>query len=69
MNIPDHLSESLLKVFRVKVLKFFDADPGSGISLTLDPGWKNSYPGSATPDAATAPEAVLRIRIRNPVPF
>jgi hypothetical protein len=26
--------------------KFFDADPnpGSGIFLTLDPGWKNSDP-------------------------
>jgi hypothetical protein len=33
MNIPDHFSESLEKVFKVKdmvrepVLKFFDADP------------------------------------------
>ncbi len=29
-----------------KILKFFDADPdpGSGIVLTLDPGWKNSDP-------------------------
>ncbi len=27
----------------LKILKFFDADPnpGSGIFLTLDPGWKN----------------------------
>jgi hypothetical protein len=39
MNIPDHFSESLETVFRVKILKFFDADPdpGSGIFLTLDP--------------------------------
>jgi hypothetical protein len=33
----------------LKILKFFDADPdpdpGSGIFLTLDPGWKNWYPG------------------------
>ncbi len=31
--------------FRLKKLKFFDADPGSEIFLTLDPGWKNSDPG------------------------
>ncbi len=30
--------------FRVKILKLIDADsdPGSGILLTMDPGWKNS---------------------------
>jgi hypothetical protein len=31
MNIPDH-------IFWVKILKFFDADPGSRTFLTLDPG-------------------------------
>jgi hypothetical protein len=38
MKIPDHISESLEKLFWVKILKFFDADPdpGSGIFLTLD---------------------------------
>jgi hypothetical protein len=36
MNNPDHISESLETIFGVKILKFFDADPG----------WK--YPGSAT---------------------
>jgi hypothetical protein len=43
MNISDYSSES----FRAKILKFFekDPDPGSGIFLTLDPGWKNSDPG------------------------
>ncbi len=30
----------------LKILKFFDADPGSGIFLSLDPGWKNLDPGS-----------------------
>ncbi len=30
--------------FGLKILKFFDADPGSGIFLTRDPGWKNSDP-------------------------
>jgi hypothetical protein len=36
MNIPDHISESLETIFWVKILKFFNADPG----------WKNSDPGS-----------------------
>jgi hypothetical protein len=51
MNIPDHISESLEIIFWVKILKFFDADPGSGIFLTLDPGpgiEKNLDPGSTT---------------------
>jgi hypothetical protein len=38
MNIPDHISESLETIFWVKILKFFDAVPGSGIFMTLDPG-------------------------------
>jgi hypothetical protein len=46
MNIPDHLSKSLETEFGLKILKYFYADPGSGIYLTLDPGWKNSDPGS-----------------------
>jgi hypothetical protein len=29
MNFPDHISESLETIFWVKILKFFDADPGS----------------------------------------
>jgi hypothetical protein len=53
-NIPDHISESLEKFFRIKILKFFDANPGSGIFLTLDPGFgiekfgsgiRNKHPG------------------------
>jgi hypothetical protein len=27
-------------------MRIRDADPGPGIFLTLDPGWKNSDPGS-----------------------
>jgi hypothetical protein len=38
MNNPDHISEST--IFWVKILKFFDADPGSGIQ-----NGKNSDPG------------------------
>jgi hypothetical protein len=28
MNNPDHISESLETIFCVKILKFFNADPG-----------------------------------------
>jgi hypothetical protein len=38
LNNPDHISESLETIFWVKILKFFDADPGweklgSGINI------------------------------------
>jgi hypothetical protein len=36
MNIPDHVSESLETIFWVKILKFFNVDPG--ILFALDPG-------------------------------
>jgi hypothetical protein len=36
LNIPDHISESFETSFGLKILKFFDADPG----------WKNSDTGS-----------------------
>jgi hypothetical protein len=31
MNNPDHISESIKCNFWVKILKFFDVDPGSGM--------------------------------------
>jgi hypothetical protein len=31
MNNSDHISESLITIFWVKILQLFDADPGSGI--------------------------------------
>ncbi len=39
-NIPDHISQSLETFFGLKIFKFFDTDanPGSGIFSTLDPG-------------------------------
>jgi hypothetical protein len=42
MNIPDHISESLETIFRVKttlhsLMRIRIRDPGSGIFLTLDP--------------------------------
>jgi hypothetical protein len=50
MNIPDHISERLEKFFGLKILKYFDADPGSGIRNLFDSGsgirdGKNSNPG------------------------
>jgi hypothetical protein len=43
MDNPDHISESLETIFLVKILKFFDADPGwkefgSGTEKNSDPG-------------------------------
>jgi hypothetical protein len=55
MNNPDHISESLETIFWVKILKFFDADPGPGSfrPWILDPGWENSDPGYKHPESAT----------------
>jgi hypothetical protein len=56
-NNPDHISESLDTIFWVKILKFFEADPESGIrdGKNSDHGWKKfgsriryKHPGSAT---------------------
>jgi hypothetical protein len=44
MSIPNHISESLEKIFWVKLLKFFFADADPGFFLTLDPGWKKFGP-------------------------
>jgi hypothetical protein len=42
MNNQEHISQILQKIFWVKILKFFDADPGSGMEKIriLDPGYK-----------------------------
>ncbi len=54
MNHPDHISESLKTISWVKILKFFDADPGFGMvkirirdgkNFDLDP---DKHTGSAT---------------------
>jgi hypothetical protein len=37
MNTQDHISENLKTIFWVKILKFFDPDPGSRIFLVGDP--------------------------------
>jgi hypothetical protein len=59
MNNPDHISGSLETIFCVKILKFFDADPGSGNrgGKNSDTGWKKF--GSRVWDPGSAP------RIRN----
>jgi hypothetical protein len=55
MNNPDHISESLETI--LKILKFFDADPGwkkfgSGMEKIRirDPGWKKFGSGINIPD-------------------
>jgi hypothetical protein len=53
MSNPDHISESLETIFWVKILKFFDADPGSGLEkIRFRDRKKNrirdKHPGSAT---------------------
>jgi hypothetical protein len=37
INISDLIFENVILVFGSPILKFFDADPGSGILSTLDP--------------------------------
>jgi hypothetical protein len=49
MNNQDHFSESLEAIFWDKIIKFFVADPGSGIrdgkNLDLGSGMENLHPG------------------------
>jgi hypothetical protein len=57
MNNPYYISEGIETIFWVKILKFFDADPGSGMEKirTKIRGWKkigsgirDKHSGSAT---------------------
>jgi hypothetical protein len=45
MNNPDHIFESLETIFWVKILKFFDADSGTGMEKIRI---RDKNPGSAT---------------------
>ncbi len=47
MNNPDQISESLENNFWVKIIKFFDVDPGSGMenNQIRDPDGKKSDSG------------------------
>jgi hypothetical protein len=52
MNNPDHISESLKTIVWVKILKFFDTDPGwkkigPGVGKNSDTG-SGIHPGSVT---------------------
>jgi hypothetical protein len=44
-NNPDHISRSLETFFWAKILKFFDADPGSCMEKIRIRDEKNSNPG------------------------
>ncbi len=46
MNNPDHISESLETIFWVKILKFFDANPGSGMETIGSRIWEEKKIGS-----------------------
>ncbi len=57
MNNPDHISGSSETIFWFKILKFCDADPGSGMekirirdgkNLDLRSGTWDKHPGYAT---------------------
>jgi hypothetical protein len=48
MNIPGNFSQSLDTVFKVKILKFFNTDPGS--EIFVDPGSEMGKFGSGTRD-------------------
>jgi hypothetical protein len=50
MNNRDHLSEGLETSFWVKILKFFDADPRSGMEKIRI---RDKHPGAATLLAST----------------
>jgi hypothetical protein len=52
MNILAIFPRAYKQFFGLKILKFFDADPGSGIFLTLigEPRWKKFGSGIKIPD-------------------
>jgi hypothetical protein len=39
MNNPDHISECIETTFGVKILKFYDTDPGSGMGKNQIREW------------------------------
>jgi hypothetical protein len=64
INILDRIPRDEKQFLGLKILKLFDADPGSGIFLTLDPGLKmgkfgsgilEKHPGSGTLDYTGVP--------------
>ncbi len=61
MNNPDHISESLVNIFWVTILKFFDADPVSGMEKIRT---RDKHPGSATLLGISKQKQVLKKRER-----
>jgi hypothetical protein len=57
MSSPDHMPESLETIFRVKILDFFDADPGSGMEKVWirapESGMKKIRIRDVNPESAT----------------
>jgi hypothetical protein len=45
MNNPDHIFKSQETVFWIKILKFFDADPGSGMEKKFGSGMEKFRSG------------------------
>jgi hypothetical protein len=62
MNIPDNNSKSLEKIFLVQILKFFYADPLSGIFLGPGIGSRIRNPGEISRILNTAILFILRNR-------
>jgi hypothetical protein len=62
MNNPDHISESLGTIFWVTILKFYDADPGSGMEKNSDPesGMKKIRIRDKHPVSATLPRSPVQ---------
>ncbi len=60
MNILDHISKSLKLIFWVKILKFFDEDPGIFLTWIRDGEIqiRDKHPGSATLRLPTCAEDV-----------
>jgi hypothetical protein len=73
MNNPDHISESLETIFWVKIIKFFDADPGLGwkkfgsgmekLRIREDLGWKKFGSGINIPDPQHCPGQPHRMSV------
>ncbi len=63
MYIPDHISESVETIFGVKILKFFDADAGSGSGNLFSPGSGIRNGTNADPQSRkNIPDSLSRIR-------
>ncbi len=60
MNNLDHISQSLETIFWVKILTFFDNNPGSEIEKNSDTGWEKIVSGINIPD----PQHCLEVHVQ-----